>query len=115
MGVSPICGIWINEMGYDAIHLNDLNLNKLPDNEIITLAKSQNRVILTCDNDFGTLMAFSKSQLPSVILFRLNDFTPKNVFLKLSIILNETPENQFLTGIFITVKEENYRIRHLPF
>lgn len=115
MGVSPICGKWLNEVGYDAVHLNDLNLNELPDNDIIELAKSQQRIILTCDNDFGTLMAFNKLHLPCVILFRLNDFTPKNVFNKLSTILKETSENLFQNGVFITVKEENYRIRRLPF
>lgn len=114
MGVSPICGNWLNDRGWDAKHLNEMNLSKLPDNEIILLAQTENRVILTCDNDFGTLMALENIKNPSLILFRLDDFTPININKKLAIILKEIPQSQLLSGLFITVKEKNYRIRKLP-
>lgn len=114
MGVSPLCGKWLIDQGYDSIHLSELSLHTLHDDQIIELARKEHRIILTCDNDFGSLLALENQDYPSIILFRLNDFTPTNICLKLSLILKDITENQFLKGIFITVKENNYRTRILP-
>lgn len=114
MGVSPICKSWLTENGFNAIHLIELNLSQISDAGIILLAQNENKIILTCDNDFGSLMALGKYEKPSVILFRLEDFTPTNICKKLSIILKEIQHTQFIEGIFITVKEQKYRVRKLP-
>ena len=114
MGVSQSCGRWLSGLGHDCVHLRDLNLHKLPDNEIVELAKAEERIILTCDLDFGTLMAASSDVLPSVITFRLSNFMPDHIISKLRVILSEVPEYEFSQGIFITVNERKYRLRRLP-
>ncbi|MFM9943725.1 MAG: DUF5615 family PIN-like protein [Bacteroidia bacterium] len=114
MGVSPNCGSWLKNKGFDCLHLSELGLHKLHDNQIIELARKEKRIVLTCDTDFGSLLALEKYEYPSIILFRLNNFTPVNICQKLSAILEEINEKQFSDGIFITVKEENYRTRTLP-
>ena len=114
MGVSPLSGKWLVKQGYDSVHLSELLLHRLHDIEIIELAIKEKRVIVTCDTDFGNLLALEKFEYPSIILFRLKDFTPSNIEKKLSIILKEISEKQFSDGIFITIKEETYRTRTLP-
>jgi len=49
----------------------DQQLMKLPDAEILQKARSENRIVLTFDLDFGDLLAASGENLPSVIIFRL--------------------------------------------
>ena len=46
-------------------------LSKVPDAQILSNAKTENRVLLTHDLDFAELVARSGGTLPSVILFRL--------------------------------------------
>jgi predicted nuclease of predicted toxin-antitoxin system len=114
MGVSNSCAKWLANFGHECVHLRNLNLHKLPDDEIIELAKIEGRIILTCDLDFGTLMAASQYALPSVITFRLANLTPASICERLEVILKEISENDFATGIFVTVNERKYRVRRLP-
>lgn len=69
MGISQSTVRWLKEKGYDAIHLRDENLHTLPDDKIFKKAKKENRIVLTCDLDFGAILAFSKAEFPSIIIF----------------------------------------------
>ena len=53
MGISASVALWLKTQGHDAVHLNDENLNTLPDNLIIEKAMNEDRIILTSDMDFG--------------------------------------------------------------
>lgn len=57
MGVSGRIVSWLREQGYDAIHLRDEGLQRLPDREIFGKAVAEDRVILTFDLDFGEIAA----------------------------------------------------------
>lgn len=97
IGISPICKKWLSGLGFDSIHLSDRNLHTLSDSEINLIAKTESRVILTCDNDFGTILALNNSELSSVILFRVSNFQKifsKNFkkYLKKCTISNWNPE-----------------------
>ncbi len=70
MGISQRTVCWLRDTGFDSIHLRDQKLQTIPDKEILTKAEIENRIILTCDLDFRTLLSFSKESLPSVIIFR---------------------------------------------
>ena len=41
MGVSPNCGKWLKNKGFDCIHLSELALHKLHDDQIIELARKE--------------------------------------------------------------------------
>lgn len=103
----------LRNYGYDAIHLRDEKLQKLPDENIILKAKDEGRIILTFDLDFGELLAFSGDSLPSVIIFRLEKANPDYVLSKLNPVLQEC-QNILENGVIITIKDRNYRIRYLP-
>ena len=68
LGISLSTVIWLRQRGYDSIHLREQGLQRIPDTEIIEKAKKGNRVILTCDLDFGAIMSASKGICPSVII-----------------------------------------------
>ena len=51
--------------------LRDRELQKLLDNEILSLMGIEQRIILTIDLDFAQLLAVSKQVLRSIILFML--------------------------------------------
>ena len=57
MGVSPLTVKALCELEYDAIHLCEQGLERLSDSLIMSKAKSENRIVLTFDLDFGDLLA----------------------------------------------------------
>ena len=113
MGISQSSINWLREKGLDAIHLREERLHKISDIEIIEKARRENRIILTCDLDFGDIMAMSSGICPSVIIFRLENETPKNVNRRLEQVLDESFD-ALEKGAIISVEEVRHRVRLLP-
>ncbi len=113
MGVSQTVVKALCQTGYDAKHLRDEGLQCLPDPLIIEKAKLEDRAILTFDLDFGDLMAASKADLPSVIIFRLKNTSPQFVLNRLQSLLESCAE-EINMGAVVIVSDERYRIRRLP-
>lgn len=113
MGISQSTVLWLRKNGHDAIHLREQGLQKLPDSEIFEKARKEKRIILTCDLDFGQILAASKGILPSVILFRLENERPENINRRLTTVLAESLE-ALERGAIISVEEKRHRVRFLP-
>jgi predicted nuclease of predicted toxin-antitoxin system len=113
MGISRRTVLWLRQRGHNAVHLRELGLKKLPDYEILVRALGEGRIVLTMDLDFGYLLAISHAQLPSVIIFRLNNEHPDNVNRRLEQVLRESSE-ALMQGAIITVTESAHRVRFLP-
>jgi len=79
MGISPKTVAFLQGIGYDAIHLRDQGLDRLPDTTILEKARNEGLILLTHDLDFGELIAASGAKLPSVISFRLRNMRPERV------------------------------------
>ena len=75
MGISLKTVQYLKRRGHDIVHLRDERLQRLSDDKIVIKAEKEKRIILTCDLDFGTIMAFSGDTFPSIIIFRLSDFS----------------------------------------
>ncbi|MDI6782275.1 MAG: DUF5615 family PIN-like protein [bacterium] len=113
MGIAQITVYWLRNNGHDTIHLREQNLHRASDTEILKKAKDEGRIVLTCDLDFGDLMAASGSFSPSVIIFRLENEKPDNINRRLFHVLNESA-NALEKGAIISVEETRYRVRLLP-
>jgi predicted nuclease of predicted toxin-antitoxin system len=73
MGISPRVMAALRKQGHDAVHLQEQDLGRMPDHQILVKASEEGRILLTHDLDFGELLAASGGSLPSVIIFRLKD------------------------------------------
>ena len=113
MGIAQSTINWLKSNGYDSIHLRERGLQRISDTEIVKIAKKEKRIILTCDLDFGDLMAASQDICPSVIIFRLDNEKPKNVNKRLAQILKES-SHALEKGAIISVDELRHRVRLLP-
>jgi predicted nuclease of predicted toxin-antitoxin system len=71
------------------------------------------RVILTFDLDFSDLLATGLHELPSVVVFRLQNQTPVSVNPRLLQLLVER-EDDLAEGVIVMVEEKRYRLRRLP-
>lgn len=110
---SPIIAKGLNKIGYDAIHVRDLGMSEASDIEIFDLAIRQNRILVSADTDFGTLLALRESIKPSFILFRQTDKIPSSQIGRLKTYLPQL-ESDLQKGCIIVFEDQRIRIRSLP-
>lgn len=113
VGVSRSTAEALRKLGHETTHLREEGLQRLPDDQILEMARGENRIVLTFDLDFGDLLAAGGHRLPSVIIFRLHDQTPASVNPKLFSLLAER-EEELKAGAIVIVEDRRYRLRSLP-
>lgn len=113
MGVSIKVVQWLRQNGHDAKHLRDEGLHRIPNGEIFAKAISENRVLITFDLDFGEIIALSKGQKTSVILFRLHNTRASYLINRLATTLSDASD-ALEKGAVIVVEESRHRVRYLP-
>ena len=113
MGVSLTTVEALRGANHDAVHLRDEGLIRLSDSEIAAKAVSETRVVLTFDLDFGDILAVTRCQTPSVIIFRLRNQTPVAVNPRLFRVIAECAA-ELATGAIVLVEDEGFRVRRLP-
>ena len=56
--LSPRLTELLRDAGHDAVHVRDIGLRTASDDEIIDYAISTDRIVISHDTDFGTLLAY---------------------------------------------------------
>ena len=113
MGISPRTVMWLKDQGYDAVRLSDEGLQRLPDADVMVKALIEKRILLTMDLGFGALLAMSRGQFPSTVIFRLSNETSESINGRLSEVL-ELFGADLESGAIISVSDETVRVRQLP-
>ena len=111
MGVSASTASALREIGHDVVHLREVGLHNIPDEDVLRKARQEERIILTFD--LGDILSAGLHASPSVILFRLHDQTPPVVTRRLLTLLSERGRD-LEEGALIVVEDVRYRVRHLP-
>jgi len=112
--LSPVVAQALNDVGHDATHVRDYGLQIARDEEVFSRAVEENRVIVSADTDFGTLLALRGESKPSVILYRRQTgYLPeKQVELLLENL--ERIQDSLEKGAVVVFEQERIRIRPLP-
>jgi predicted nuclease of predicted toxin-antitoxin system len=98
--------------GHDAIHVREVDMVEAADEEILACAVRDNRVIITQDTDFGTLLAASQAARPSVILLRMRDGHPKAHAAAILGVLDSVKQ-ALEEGAIVVIGDANVRVRKL--
>ncbi len=108
---------WVNifeQHGWHAVHWQEVGEPSALDSTIMAWARQHNYVVFTRDLDFGTLLAMTFADGPSVVQVRAKDIMPQALGNLLMAILREH-QSVIENGALLTVTEDRTRVRILPF
>ncbi len=113
MNLSPTWVQVFDSAGWDAVHWSEIGDIRAPDHEILQWSKDNKHIVFTHDLDFGTILAATNADYPSVIQIRTQNVNP-NYLSNLIIPVLIQFENRLEKGALITVDESKSRVRILP-
>jgi predicted nuclease of predicted toxin-antitoxin system len=68
--LSPVLVAELAAAGHDAVHVRDYGLHAATDQVVLARARGDNRVLISADTDFGTLLAKEGADRPSILPIR---------------------------------------------
>ncbi len=113
MNLSPKWVSILKEAGLEAAHWSSIGRSNAPDYDILTYAKSNGYVVFTHDLDFGTILAATKADCPSVIQVRTQNVTPEHLGSLVVSALHQF-EKHLEEGAIVTIDQKKLRARILP-
>lgn len=113
MNLAPEWTEVFGKYGWDAVHWSTVGDPRATDRAIMEWARANGYVVFTHDLDFGTLLALTRSDGPSVVQIRTQNVLPSHLE---SVLVNTFRQYEPLleSGALISVDEGRSRVRILP-
>lgn len=113
MNLSPRIVTALRQEGWDILRVSQVLPMDSEDSEILKFARQQNRVIITQDLDFSSLLALGGYEKPSLVTFHLSIPDPEIITRKLLELLPHIEEG-LLKGCAVVIDDRRVRVRRLP-
>jgi len=113
MNLSPDWVGVFSKHGIPAIHWLSIGDPRAKDSELMDWARRNSHTVFTHDLDFGTALALTRADGPSVIQVRTQDVTPAHLEKAVVSVLRAN-ESLLDSGALIVLDEARSRVRILP-
>jgi predicted nuclease of predicted toxin-antitoxin system len=112
--LSPLVAELLRGHRHDAVHVRDCGLQAASDETIFERAHQEERVVVSADTDFGTLVALRREKKPSIVLFRHGGGRRPSG--QAALLLENLPslEQELAEGCIAVIEGTRIRIRRLP-
>lgn len=112
--LSPALALLLTEAGHDGLHVRSLGLQHARDVDIFDRAASDDRIVVSADTDFGTLLAARPVRKPSVIQFRGPGSRRPEALARVLLANIPQLEDALGSGSIVTFEPARVRVRALP-
>jgi len=111
--LSPELAKLLNDAGHDAVHVRERNLEKAEDDAVFDSAKSESRVLVSADTDFGAILTLRGEKQPSLIILRHP--VPRRAEPQAQLLLSTLPSlvEDLTQGAIVILRQDRVRIRRL--
>jgi predicted nuclease of predicted toxin-antitoxin system len=112
MNLPPAIAAWLRAEGHDAIHVLDGGYGNLPDREIFERAAADNRIVVTCDLDFGEIAGAATRPRAGVVLLRLKLARHSYLWDRLRVAIAAAGD-ALEAGAIVLVEDARIRVRRM--
>ncbi len=112
--LAPLVAERLSAAGHEAVHVRDYELQAASDEEIVERARAENRIVVSADTDFATVLALRQLRQPSFLLFRRG--TERRPEQQVALLLANLPalEQDLAEGAVVVLERGRMRVRKLP-
>ena len=112
--LSPRLSVLLSEAGHDTQHVRDQGLQAASDELVLAFARDHQRVLISADTDFGTLLARTGAKTPSIVLIRRSSGRRPRQLAALLLANLDQIADDLAAGAVVVVTDRDLRIRRLP-
>ncbi len=111
MPVSPLLLDVLRAHGHEGVHAYAIGAGQAADVDLLALARSEDRIVITADLDFPQLLALSAAAGPGVILFRGGNYSDREMCALLERVLQTVPVETLQCSVCVV---DRHRVRVTP-
>ncbi|MBU2604012.1 MAG: DUF5615 family PIN-like protein [Actinobacteria bacterium] len=99
--------------GHEAVHWSGVGALDAADSILLDWAREHGAILLSCDLDFGAILAATHATGPSVIQIRGGDVLPAAIGDRVARLVSEL-EQELERGVLVSLDVDQARVRVLP-
>jgi predicted nuclease of predicted toxin-antitoxin system len=112
--LSPTLREGLRAVGYEVVHVGDVDLLRATDEAISTFARDKGFVVVTSDSDFAAMLALAAAARPSVVHLRGVAELPPAAHLRLLVDNLPTVAEDLEGGAVVSLSPTRLAVRQLP-